>query len=474
MLLVVSDLHFVDGSAGEHNLPPRAYEQILQSLDLENRLLGQGNAAPTLQDLEILFLGDIFDVVRSRRWFRQVSGVAATVRPWGTRTRTWDPRDDRILGKTRGILQGILSSGVVQESCGHFVALKQRLMRAGARVRYTLVPGNHDRIVHADPVARREIKRALRLDDIATRYTSDDYRVVAFHGHEVDLFNFGAFPWETRPFTKAAYGKPSVGEAITIELAVRIHDLVDQRLENLPGVRPAVHRSIMDELSQIDNVRPAGAVFAWLQHFVKSVNGRTPGFAEVLDDVVATVFRDFSRTDFVRRWSEAVDQRWLPDSVSAFKRAYATLTDLDFHEYMEKIDSVAEAADVLGSNAGGTETGWARYKRIEHHPFTRELQQDLTRIGTSGKLYVVYGHTHIPEVVPMKGTDVEYVLFNTGTFRPRVQGCGDDGSGGFIQQKTLSCAMFYKDREEPRGDGRQYYEFWDARLGEHRAPGRPR
>ena len=73
MLIVISDLHFVDETAGKHNLPPRAFTNVFLSNVLN---LARSKGAT---EIKLLLLGDIPDLIRSHQWFLE----APENRPWG-------------------------------------------------------------------------------------------------------------------------------------------------------------------------------------------------------------------------------------------------------------------------------------------------------------------------------------------------------------------------------------------------------
>jgi len=68
MLVFISDIHLTDGTSGE-TINPGAFEKFVLYLE---------DMADTAQakELEIVLLGDIFDIIRSDYWLR--SGI----RPW--------------------------------------------------------------------------------------------------------------------------------------------------------------------------------------------------------------------------------------------------------------------------------------------------------------------------------------------------------------------------------------------------------
>ena len=59
MLLIISDLHFVDETVGKHNLPAKAYSNVLESLNIEERF----------QERRIKMLSDKIDYAAFLTWF---------------------------------------------------------------------------------------------------------------------------------------------------------------------------------------------------------------------------------------------------------------------------------------------------------------------------------------------------------------------------------------------------------------------
>ena len=93
MLVFISDLHFVDGSAGEHNVPIEAFEIFLEDISwAANRLVDDGR---NVEEIKIVFLGDIFDLLRTERWFP----FPESERPWGTNEKKIEAQIGEPLGK---------------------------------------------------------------------------------------------------------------------------------------------------------------------------------------------------------------------------------------------------------------------------------------------------------------------------------------------------------------------------------------
>ncbi|MGO9661599.1 MAG: hypothetical protein ACLP7F_25000, partial [Acidimicrobiales bacterium] len=72
MLIVVSDLHFSDGTAGIHYLSEEVVRRELTALASRARYA-------CARDVKLVLLGDIYDMLRTEAWFE----VPPESRPWG-------------------------------------------------------------------------------------------------------------------------------------------------------------------------------------------------------------------------------------------------------------------------------------------------------------------------------------------------------------------------------------------------------
>ncbi len=71
MLVFISDLHFIDETAGGHNIPAQAFKGAFEDIC---------NSCDEPEEVRIVFLGDIFDLLRTTYWLK----VPEADRPWGT------------------------------------------------------------------------------------------------------------------------------------------------------------------------------------------------------------------------------------------------------------------------------------------------------------------------------------------------------------------------------------------------------
>ena len=475
MIVFLSDLHLIDETAGRHNLPPRAYEKMLQSLNVIGRPKANGGADKRVDRVDLVFLGDIVDVIRTTSWWEDGFG-SPFIRPWGASMGLWAHDNPKIVSKTRKILSRILETETVKATCQVFKQHKAAWQAAGVKVRFHYVPGNHDRFLHADDKARARLSEALGLDykrrsngkfaRFPCRFSDASHGIVAFHGHELDVFNFGRVAWDQKPFDAPAYALPSIGEAITIEIVSRLPHLALPRIEKAFSEDEA--EEIMRMLRSIDNIRPVEAVFPWLQARGHEYGDR---LTAILDEAVEIIFTDFVSIDFVKTWSEQVGQGFIPRGRSRLEHFGAWLLDIDFHEHLAGITSVSEAIEVLGAAEGPkAESG---YDTLSGHPFSKVVEaefvamEDKRRAKGAGPVarHIICGHTHAPECTPICGGAVPRTFFDAGTFRPRIVRTRAQ-EPEFVEHKSMSYVVVYSEGDISRSGAQQRYEYWESVLAE--------
>ena len=174
MLVAISDIHFVDGTAGEHNLPFGAFNSVFLS-DI-CALASEKDA----KEVKVLLLGDIVDLIRSTKWF----DVKPEDRPWGKRGLSDIPRPRKrsvtekqclkILGQAsqRSLGKEKPPSSLPKDTVLYknwktfklFRELRSHLSESCGReiaVEVIYIPGNHDRLCNLYPSVRDAIHQAL-------------------------------------------------------------------------------------------------------------------------------------------------------------------------------------------------------------------------------------------------------------------------------------------------------------------------
>jgi hypothetical protein len=247
------------------------------------------------------------------------------------------------------------------------------------------------------------------------------YRVYARHGDAFDKFNFDR---------KRGRDAATLGDAFTMDLVNRFPVEVQRRYgDSLPS-------GIVQSLRLITNIRPALATPLWISGQIRR-NAGAPSLERDLKQVWDGIAEEFLQLDFLRKADKAyrfdvVDAMQMVVKISG-RASFGTINDV-----------VTWARGVM---AGGL------------HSFAPHALKEPAFLQDRAH-YVVYGHTHQHEVVPLDMTGAglqSQMYFNTGTWRsyfdlairnPREQ--------KFVPYQTLSYAAFYTEGERSG----QNFEVW--------------
>ncbi|MCA9662923.1 MAG: metallophosphoesterase [Myxococcales bacterium] len=442
MLVVLSDLHFVDGTAGEHNLAPEAFYRVFA-----DDIVGVARSK-AIEEVDILLLGDIFDLLRTEQWFE----VAIDARPWGRDTQACLEHADKIL---KDILEHVVERDgkrvIDNPAIFRFFReeLPKRLAEVGVKkttIHY--VPGNHDRLVNAAPALRDRVAAALGIDLAGgwfpNAYRSERYGVIARHGHEFDHLNCAssAKPYDDPKTTselerrRRDYAEhTSIGDVITTELAARLPHLVRTRLDDPDPL-------LVERFQEIENVRPLSGILAFLRYQARTTGERWKAIEGLLIEAVEY----FLGLDFVRNYDK--EHGLFPlgdrdaDIVDQIQIALRTLRILG----LEPTLKLAEKLGILPRDD-------AEDNEDEREAALREpgiaCIEDPIR-------FVLYGHTHGPRVLPLTylhSPDFKQVkecqLVNTGTWRARFRQTAR--RDGFTKLQNMTYVLVY-DANEDRFD----------------------
>ena len=185
MLVLISDLHLTDERVAR-NVNPEAFGLFESEVAATARKRGA-------KETQVVLLGDIFDFGRTDYWLRE--GIPPAGRPWGGDLDAETAMNSDSVAIERqflAILNDILRSPTAQQLRSTFAALERET--PAFTVRY--VVGNHDRVLWNFPRLQAEIKKAMpQVSSFSAAVESEEYGVVARHGHEWDLNTHG---WEFR------------------------------------------------------------------------------------------------------------------------------------------------------------------------------------------------------------------------------------------------------------------------------------
>lgn len=447
MLLIISDLHLTDGTTGS-TIAPAAFDifaQEVRDLIYSASWRADGRYQP-VEQLEVLLLGDVLDVIRSARW------TAQTVRPY-------DGADNPQLAQlvtqiatdilahneqSLAVLRGLAMPGqLLVPPADHQGRPASGAAGQGVHVSIHYVVGNHDWFFHAPSsrydTIREAIVRQLGLaNPPGTAFPHDPaeagplldimrrHRVFARHGDIYDPLNYDG--------DRAA---SSLGDAIVIELLNRFPAEVQSRLgDDVPAATLA-------GLKELDNVRPVLLVPVWLDGLLERTCPQRP-----------------MRKTIKSIWDELVD-RFL---AVPFVRSHRGGSSRDLVAGLEdmlkfsKHVSVGWASRIIGwleSIRGPGSSSFYPHALAEPDFRSRRAK------------YVVYGHTHNAECVPLEASHAEgYVLnqmyFNSGTWRRTLrQTVAAPHEHEFVPIDVMTYLAFFQGDER----GGRPYESWSGSLG---------
>lgn len=409
MLVIISDLHLTDGTSGT-TIDADAFNIFRERLtDLawaaSTRKLNDGEVYQPIKEIHLLLLGDILDVIRSTKWLE-------------SKTRPWDDwTSEAFLDKVREITKAIMANN--QQACDVLQSLKNpgaevppTKARTGTNLRvpvstYYMV-GNHDWFYHLPGNGFEQIRRELvdtfglandpqqvfphaLEEDLeesrAIRKVCEEHHVFARHGDKFDKNNYEQ---ENRDHS-------SLGDAVVIELLDRFPYVVEKRLGAIAA----------EGLKEIDNVRPAELIPKWVDGLLR----RNPDTeqAKQIREIWNEVASDFLRVEFVRNHRSTL--KWglkLSEGMS-----FGSLGKIipRGKNLLTSFGSVFPWFNKLLSKWGLSDG---------YYPYA--LDEKAFKDPNPNVYYIVYGHTHRQEIVPLRtGTSTpktqQDIYLNSGTWR---------------------------------------------------------
>jgi hypothetical protein len=228
--------------------------------------------------------------------------------------------------------------------------------------------------------------------------------------------------------------RSSLGDAIVTELLARFPKAVEDRL------RSRVSIECIRGLKEIDNVRPVQMSPVWIAGVVARTS-RNPGEAAAIKGVWNDMVTGFFLLDFVK-------QHYAP-------RYWLTLLTWWFSRLLP-LQLVGRILVRFNANSA---------------PSSPSYQNALSEpaLASGSTLTVVYGHTHIYQLVPLDSKGLfeqpeEQIYINSGTWRPYHElAMRHPAQLQFVGYHLFTFLGFYKDGER-RG---RSYEVWNGTLDAH-------
>lgn len=434
MIIVISDLHLMDGSAGAHHVEAGVFRTTFTDLAAHAREAGA-------RDVKLVFLGDVFDLIRTERWFE----YGLDERPWGS-----SPSEEAAT---------TIMESVAAENAETFEMLSGSLAEHfdfPVEPERVYVPGNHDRLCNLYPSLRRRARDLLGMpasDEAFEHFLLDvDHGVFGRHGQEWDSFNFeGSEVLKLHSFgrvPRADYMKTPIGDVVAAEFASKMPLYV---LEYLPESYPYRHR-IAERMRNLFDVRPLVGMVTWLFYQVTQYDGPVQNAINMAMRQAAEEMGDIS---FVRNWIDENDRSGFDDA----DRLQILLQMLRSFK-MTRLEK--PLGKMLAARHGGDEYAQRALEDLHRLDSEPELRDQI--------LYVLYGHTHNPCQFAIgsigDAPEERYRLYmNTGTWRPHhLQSITKQD---FVSWRNLTYTLLYRPGETVSGGGTIGYpaaECWTGTI----------
>ena len=467
MLVVISDLHFTDGTSGEHNLPVEAFKEVFLPHIVA---LARSKKAT---ELKLLLLGDIPDLVRSEQWFEEEPAD----RPWGEnglrdipnpQPGSWvEQRCLKILGRfpSDGRRASVPENTILYKNWDT-LALFRGLQKTMQKVLPGLAPipvdiiyvaGNHDRLCNLYPSVRDELCKILGItvnpSTVAMKseydwwyrydYMDEKYGVYARHGHQFDAWNFGG----GNDLTRTGHLQVPIGDVISTEFAVNLPRTLARLRANYPGVGSA----LVENLKEVDNVRPLARIVEWFHYRMKQEYSEQR--RQALDETFDEVLNDFLNINLVQQW-RSPNTRW--DEI------FRAASHPWLRRVIDKVTSCTNTEDLLHVLLPSVAREINPDGVVD--PYCSAAYRERLWRENPAIQFVLYGHTHRPYMQPLDGAGQREVLYlNTGTWRSHIyRTVSLDHSADFVKLKQMTYLCFYhagEDRDHKK-PGTVSFDVW--------------
>jgi UDP-2,3-diacylglucosamine pyrophosphatase LpxH len=352
MLLIVSDIHLTDQSLAP-SVPVCALEKLIEEIK---------RISEKSKSVELIMLGDVFDVLRSSKWLVRVTSeglidIPESIRPW-----------ESIDSPLERVVFNILTD--IKKGYGVFFSELNRL----EQVNVSWVPGNHDRLVGITNTGKTFLKDiGVKLADYEIKLPN--YGVLARHGHCYDKFNFAEKRYDLAPF----------GDAVVVEILNKFQAQVAKKR----GILHFDHSDIAF-LGAIEYVRPHIEVPVWIRR--------------TTDELGNTLLRKRIRDG----WKEVVE---------SFKRheALELLPAIERGLFSQLLSMSENFKNPLKKLLGTLERLTERQDLIKY----KQYAANENALNDPSIWCVVYGHTHTGMVCRF---DNNKYYINTGWWQRSYKG----------------------------------------------------
>jgi UDP-2,3-diacylglucosamine pyrophosphatase LpxH len=452
MLVIISDIHLGDGTTAS-SISPTAFHLFSNRLNEAAYFASfrQDGTYRPIDTLDLLLMGDILDPLHSTLWLATAHGALNYTRPW---TDIHSPTFAATLAETTQTIIDLNRASLdILRRCanGQIVRLPPATTRGvpdhasrnriPINVRIHYMVGNHDWYYHLPGKAFDEIRKGVieslglcndpgpfpyeveeqpALDEILR-----SYRVFARHGDYYDKFNFNR---------EMGRNHATLGDVFTMDVCNRYPVEVQRRYGDRLPTR------VIESLRRITNVRPALATPLWISGQIRQYAESAALEAE-LKEVWDDLCDQFLQLDFVREQ----DKAFRLDIVDALELVLKISKQASFKTFDELVV-------------------WVHKKLHENERSLAENALKEPAFLNNSARFVVYGHTHHHELVPLDADgeppdEQNQFYINSGTWRSYYDlAIKDLKEQKFVQYQTFTYLTFYKEGER---SGR-HFEAWSG------------
>jgi len=260
------------------------------------------------------------------------------------------------------------------------------------------------------------------LEDVFARH-----KVFARHGDYFDVMNYDA---------GRGRNAATLGDALAVELLDRFPFEVKKQMGG------ALTPQFSEGLKELSNVRPALVTPLWIgnlaNRYVKNMQ-QMNNIKAIWNDLV----QHFIELDFVR----SHDQKFAFDIVDAMEGILRLSRGLPFETLNRMMGWMGEKV-------------WGNRVSIARHALEEEAFKNHTA------RYIVYGHTHFHEIVPLdtslvNGKILDQIYINSGTWHSYHNlTLRDPSKHKFVGMQVMTYLTFFKD-DERKGHP---FETWSGSL----------
>ena len=452
MLVIISDIHLGDGTTASA-ISPTAFDLFsnrLRETAFYASFRQDGTYKP-IETLDILLLGDVLDPLHSTLWLDTAPGARNYTRPWtdihspafaaklAQTTKTIMEVNRQSLESLRRCASG--QSILLPPATADHKPDRDSKVRIPVDVRIHYMIGNHDWYYRLPGSAFDEIRKTVIAslglcndpgpfpydleENPALREILQSYRVFARHGDYYDKFNFNR---------ELGRNHATLGDVFTMDVCNRYPVEVQRRYgDRLP-------QGVIDSLRRITNVRPALATPLWISGQIRR-HAESAALEAELKKVWDDLCDQFLQLDFVREQ----DRAFRLDIVDALELVLKISKRTSF----ETLDELVV---------------WVHKKLDENdRSLAEHALQEPAFLDNSAR-FIVYGHTHYHEIVPLDSdgeppNEQNQFYINTGTWRSYYDlAVKNPKEQKFVRYQTFTYLTFYKDGER---SGRQF-EAWSG------------